>query len=95
MRALILLTVALAPLLASCSTPYTYMSYEVVRKLSELRQGDEIKVDLKSDETVRGTIVQIDEPNLTVATFDQGKRRIHWDEVHVLERVHRTRVTVE
>jgi len=95
MRALLVILCLVAPILTGCTAPYTYMSYEIVRQIAQLKAGDEVKIVLKEGETIRGTVVQVDEPFVNVATYDTGKRRLEWDSIRVLERIRRTQVTVQ
>jgi hypothetical protein len=78
----------------SCTKTYTYQSYEVIRTFEKVAPGEDVKLTKKDGELLHGTVVQVDGDVLTVATFDRGRRKVKWSEVHVAERVKKAVVVV-
>ncbi len=74
-----------------CASTHSYQSYQVVHDLQTLQPGDEVRIVLKTGETMRGTITAVDLPFLDISTFDRGDRRINRASIHVAERVDKVR----
>ena len=79
--------------LSGCAKTYMYNYYEVIRAADELRVGDDLRVALKNDERVRGTLIRVNETEVVVATEGRGKKRIAWEDIHLLERIVRKKET--
>ncbi len=91
MKRLNLTLLALLVIVAGCASTHTYQSYQVVHDLESLKPGDEVRVVMKSGETMRGTIVAVNLPYLELSTFDRGDRRINQASIHVAERIKKVR----
>lgn len=86
-----ILTVALV-CLCGCVTTHTYLSYEIVRELDQVKVGDEVRVVLKTGDTVQGTVLRVRESALMIASREQGERSISWEDIQVAERVSKAKV---
>ena len=78
--------------LIGCGKPYTYDSYEVVRRLDRLQPGDDVRVVPLEGEAYKGVLVRVDGQRLTVSTTENRERTISWDQVRVIERIVRAEV---
>lgn len=78
--------------LTGCGKPYSYVSYEVVRRLDRLQPGDDVRVVPREGEAYKGVLVRVDGQRLTVSTTENRERTIPWDQVRVIERIVRAEV---
>ena len=93
-RHAILLLLLLIPLFPSCAKTYTYQSYEVIRSFADVQPGEDLKVVRKDGELVQGTVVQVVDGVVTVATYDKGRKKVRWEDVRLVERVKKAVVVV-
>ncbi len=95
MRWILAALLTLGPCLSGCSKPYPYVYYEVIRSQVGLKVGDQVRIVSKGGEAISGALVRVEGDQVTVATESDEKHKISWENIRVLERVQRTRVTVD
>ena len=78
--------------LCGCVTTHTYLSYEVVRELDRIKVGDEVRIVLKTGDTVQGTVLRVRASALMIASRERGERRVPWEDIQVAERVSKAKV---
>lgn len=93
-RFAILLFLMLIPLLPACAKTYTYQSYEVIRSFADVKPGEDLKLVKKDGELVQGTVVQVVDGVVTVATYDKGRKKVRWEDARIVERVKKAVVVV-
>ena len=95
MRWIFSVLLTLGPCLSGCSKPYTYVYYEVIRSPERLKVGDRVRIVSKGGEAIGGALVRVEGDQVTVATEAGEKHKISWENIRILERVQRTRITID
>ena len=91
MKRLVVMILLAATLPAACGSPYSYVSYEVVRSQDRLAPGDDVRVVPREGEAYRGRLVSIESGLLTVSVSESRERTIAWQDIRVIERIQRVR----
>ncbi len=87
MKRLALLLLLATTLPTACGSPYSYVSYEVIRLQDRLQPGDDVRVVPREGDAYRGRLVRIEDGRLTISVSGSRERTIAWSEIRVVERI--------